>query len=82
VNTPRCYCAAAARAIWELDQCSLRAPQTGDDKRHWHTARKLLCGILERNGFQFAEPGSRRIKKLSSATESASAGKSKVAPSS
>ena len=82
MNTLRCYCVAAARAIWELDRCCLRAPQTGKDKRDWHTARNLLCGILERNGFQFVGPGSWRIKKLSSATEPTSAGKSKVTPSS
>ena len=39
MTIPRTYCSAVARAIYELDQCSLRGPQTGQDKRDWDEAR-------------------------------------------
>jgi hypothetical protein len=49
-------------SIHELDQCSLRGPQTGQDRLDWDEARKLLIGILDRNGFELAAP-SKRIRK-------------------
>ena len=63
MNDRRIYCTAVTRAIWELDQCSLRAPQCGQDKRDWQKARTLLCSILDRNGFPLAQLGSRRLRK-------------------
>ena len=60
---PRTYCAAVARAIYELDQCSLRGPQTGQDKHDWDEARRLLVGILDRNGYELALSGKRIRKK-------------------
>ena len=32
MSVSRVYCRAVARAISELDQCSLRGPETGQDK--------------------------------------------------
>ena len=63
MSVPRTYCAAAARAIWELDRCSLRAPDTGQDKRDWDKARGLLYGMPERNGDELSATGGRRLKK-------------------
>lgn len=54
---------AVARAIAELDQYSFRGPRTGQDKQDWDEARRLLFGILDRNGYEIAEYGSRRIRK-------------------
>lgn len=58
----RTYCSAAARAIYELDRCSLGAPETGQDKADWHRARSLLLAVLDRNGYDLAT-GSNRIRK-------------------
>jgi len=63
MNVPRIYCVAVARAIYELDQYSLREPQTGKDKENWSEARKLLVAILDRNEYEFPECGSKRIRK-------------------
>ena len=60
MNSPRTYCAAVARAIGQLDQWSLRGPESGQDKRDWDEARRLLIGILDRNGYELA---GKRIKR-------------------
>ena len=60
MTIPRIYCSAVAQAISELDKCSLRGPQAGHDKHDWDEARKLLVGILDRNGFELA---GKRIRK-------------------
>lgn len=57
MSVPRFYCAAAARAIRELDRCSLGAPDTGQDKDDWQEARRLLFGILGRNGYEVSATG-------------------------
>ena len=61
MTSPRTYCAAVARAIGQLDQCSLRGPEAGPDKNDWNEARRLLVGILDRNGFELT--GTRIRKK-------------------
>lgn len=61
----RTYCAAAARAIRELDLCSFSAPEDGQDALDWKDARRLLHRILNRNGYELAATGSRRIKRRS-----------------
>lgn len=61
----RTYCAAAARAIRELDKCSFGAPEDGQDALDWKEARRLLCQILDRNGYELAATGSRRLKRPS-----------------
>ncbi len=60
MSVSRIYCRAVARAVSELDQCSLRGPEAGQDKTDWDEARKLLLAILDRNGFELA---GKRIKK-------------------
>ena len=60
MNSPHIYCRAVARAISELDQCSLRGPEAGQDKHDWNEARRLLFGILDRNGFELA---GKRLRK-------------------
>lgn len=61
----RSYCAAAARAIRELDRCSFGAPDTGQDKTDWQKARALLWQILERNGSELSAMESGRLRKRS-----------------
>jgi hypothetical protein len=61
MNRPQIYCRAVARAIRQLDQFSLRGPETGPDKHDWDEARRRLIGILGRNGFELA--GNRIRKK-------------------
>ena len=63
MNGSRTYCTAIARAICELDKCSLRGPQTGQDKRDWDQARNLLITILDRNDYELAIPGNRLKKR-------------------
>ncbi len=60
MNSPSIYCQAVARAIGQLDQFSLRGPQGGQDKHDWNEARKLLGGILDRNGFELTGKRIRR----------------------
>lgn len=67
VSNRRNYCAAAARAIRELDRCSLGAPEDGQDALDWKDARRLLLQILDRNGYELAATGSGRIKRRSTA---------------
>lgn len=57
MSTPSIYCAAVARAIRALDRCSLGAPETGQDKTDWQKARRLLYGILDRNGYELSASG-------------------------
>jgi hypothetical protein len=61
MNPSRVYCRAVARAIGQLDQCSLRGPESGQDKHDWDEARRLLIGILDRNGYE--SPGNRIRKR-------------------
>ena len=61
MNTPRIYCRAVARAVSQLDQCSLRGPEGGQDKHDWNEARRLLVAILDRNGFELT--GKRLLKR-------------------
>lgn len=63
MTKPVSYCVAVGRAIAELDQYSLRGPQTERDKQDWDEARRLLVGILDRNGYELAIPGKRIRKK-------------------
>ena len=63
MSDPRTYCAAAARAIWEMDRCSFGSPEGGQDRLDWQKVRGLLYSILERNGYELSAPGSRRLKK-------------------
>jgi hypothetical protein len=65
MSNRRTYCAAAARAIRELDRCSFGAPADGQDEVNWREARRLLLQILDRNGYELAATGSRRIKRRS-----------------
>ena len=60
MSVSRVYCRAVARAISELDQCSLRGPETGHDKDDWDEARRLLIGIVDRNGFELTGKRIRR----------------------
>ena len=60
MNIPRIYCRAVARSIGQLDQFSLRGPETGRDKDDWDEARRLLVGILDRNGYEL---GGKRLRK-------------------
>ncbi len=60
MNTPRIYCRAVARAVSELDQSSLRGPETGRDKDDWDEARRLLIGILDRNDYELT---GKRLRK-------------------
>jgi hypothetical protein len=62
MNRPQIYCQAVARAIGQLDQCSFRGPDNGQDKHDWDEARRRLIGILDRNGFELA---GQRIKRTS-----------------
>jgi hypothetical protein len=57
MSVPRIYCAAAARAIRELDRCSLGAPNSGQDKDDWQTARRLLFALLDRNSYELSAAG-------------------------
>jgi hypothetical protein len=59
----RTYCAAAARAIREIDRCSLGAPEDGRDEKDWRKARLLLWGILERNGYDLSINGRLRNRE-------------------
>jgi len=59
------YCAAAARAIRELDKCSFGAPEDGQDELDWREARRLLLQILDRNGYELSSTGSGLIKRRS-----------------
>lgn len=61
MSVPRIYCAAAARAIRELDRCSLGAPESGRDRSDWQEARRLLYRILDRNGYDLSAFG--RLRK-------------------
>lgn len=61
----RTYCAAAGRAIRELDGCSFGAPEDGQDALDWKEARRLLLQILDRNGYELAATGSTLIKRRS-----------------
>ena len=63
MNPSSTYCAAVARAIYELDRCCFGGPQIGQDKHDWDEARKLLFAILDRNGYEFSTCGSKRIRK-------------------
>ena len=63
ITAPRFYCAAAARAIRELDTCSLGTPDTGQDEMDWRKARGLLWEISERNGYELSAMESERLKK-------------------
>jgi hypothetical protein len=63
MSTPSTYCPAVSSAIFELDKTSFSKPIDGPDKSDWNAARKLLFEILNRNGYVFAEIGSRRIKR-------------------
>lgn len=63
MNVPRTYCVAIGRAIADLDQYSLRGPQTGQDRQDWDEARRLLFSILDRNGYELTKCGSKRIRK-------------------
>ena len=65
MSIPRFYCAAAARAIRELDKCSFGAPDTGQDELDWQKARRLLYRILDRNGCELSATAGRRLKKRS-----------------
>ena len=60
MNSPSIYCRAVCRAIGQLDQFSLRGPEAGQDKDDWDEARRLLIGILDRNGFELAGKRIRR----------------------
>ena len=60
VNPSSIYCQAVGRAIGQLDQFSLRGPETGADKQNWDEARRLLVAILDRNGYELA---GNRIRK-------------------
>ena len=57
MTVARIYCAAAGRAIRELDRCSFGSPETGQDKQDWNEARRRLYAILERNGYELAASG-------------------------
>ena len=57
MTVPRTYLAAAGRAIRVLDRCSLGSPDKGQDKQDWRKARRLLFGILERNGYELTTSG-------------------------
>ncbi len=61
MSVPHIYCAAAARAIRELDQCSLGAPDVGQDKTDWQEARRLLYCILDGNRYELSASG--RLRK-------------------
>jgi hypothetical protein len=63
MGIPRFYCAAAARAIREMDQCSFGAPDTGQDELDWKEVRRLLYGILDRNGYELSATEGGRLKK-------------------
>ncbi len=65
MSNRRTYCAAAARAIRELDRCSFGAPEDGQDASDWKEARRLLHRIMNRNGYELAATGSGRIKRRS-----------------
>ena len=60
MNRSHTYCRVVARAVRQLDKCSLRRPEDGSDKHDWDEARKRLIGILDRNGFELA---GQRIKR-------------------
>ncbi len=63
MSNTRFYCVAAARAVRELDKCSLGAPESGQDKQDWQNARGLLCDILDRNGYELSVTGGKLLKK-------------------
>lgn len=65
MSNRRTYCAAAARAIRELDRCSFGAPADGQDEVDWKEARRLLLQILDRNRYELAATGSGLIKRRS-----------------
>ncbi len=65
MSNRRTYCAAAARAIRELDRCSFGAPEDGQDDVDWKEARRLLCQVLDRNGYELTATGSKRITRRS-----------------
>lgn len=62
MNLPRSYCVAVGRAIRQLDQFSLRGPETGPDKDDWDEARRLLFQILDRNGYELTVNRTRKRK--------------------
>jgi len=59
------YCRTVGRAIATLDKGSFARPDENKnrDGQDWITARNLLFGILKRNGYEFCQPDSSRIKK-------------------
>jgi hypothetical protein len=62
MSVPRTYCRTIARAVHELDRCSLGGPETGADKRDWDEARRLFFQILDRNGFELTTNQIKRKK--------------------
>lgn len=60
----RRFYGGVAKAITALDNVSFDRPKAGLDKEEAEQVRRILFGILERNGYEFCQPDSPRIRKV------------------